>query len=139
MSLDTQCSNATVSAGADAMLATLNNGYIRFYTTAKPANANTALGAQVLLAELRFGATAFAPSVNGLGTANAIVSGSGLVTGVAVWARLVRSDGTTVAWDITVGTGGTNIILAPSATITAGQAVSVTLLTLQVPIATAGL
>ena len=36
----------------------LDNGYCRIYSGTVPTNANTALGAQVLLAELRFAATA---------------------------------------------------------------------------------
>ena len=55
MPKSTTLSNANVQAQGDAMVALLSNGYLRIYSGAQPATADTAVpGAQVLLAELRF-------------------------------------------------------------------------------------
>jgi len=45
MAKNTQVSNAAVNAEADAFSALLNNGYLRQYSGAQPANGDTALGA----------------------------------------------------------------------------------------------
>jgi hypothetical protein len=121
-----------VNAEADAVGNALNNGYIRIYDGTQPTNADTAVGAQVLLAELRFGADAFPAASAGLLTANAITDdASANATGTATWARILASDGTTVYFDGSVGTASANVILN-SVAISAGAAVSCTSLTLQV-------
>lgn len=103
----------------------LDNGYLRIYDGAQAANADTALGAQVLLAELRWNATAFAGAVNGAATANAITGGTGLAASTATWFRALKSDGTTVVFDGSVGTSGANINLN-AVVIAIGATVSVT-------------
>lgn len=62
MALNTQLANATVNGQGDNMSDRLDNGYLRIYDGTQPTNADTAIGAQVLLAELRFNATASGPS-----------------------------------------------------------------------------
>lgn len=100
-------SNAAVTEEADRVCALLNNGYLRIYDGAQPANADTAVGAQTLLAELRWNAAAFAAAVNGVAAANAITSDSAAnATGTASWFRALKSDGTTVVFDDTVGDAG---------------------------------
>lgn len=98
-----------------------DNGYLRFYGTSMPANPETAPGGSVL-AELRFSAGAG----TGMGTASGGTSTAGTITqdssadnsGTALWARALRSDGTTVIGDFSVGTSGevinmnTNVIVA---------------------------
>ena len=80
----------------------------------------------MLLAELRFGATAFAAASAGVATANAITSDSSAnATGTATWYRTLKSDGTTVVSDGSVGTSGANLNLN-SVAITAGAAVDCT-------------
>ncbi len=124
MALNTQMSHTAVNAEADALAALFNSGYLRIYTTAQPANANTALGAQTLLATLRFNATAFPAASNGVLTANAITSDTNAAaSGTAAWFRALKSDGTTVLMDGTVGTASANLIIATT-TITAAQTVS---------------
>jgi predicted amidohydrolase YtcJ len=126
MALNLKLSNATVNAEADAHSALLNSGYLRIYDGTQPTNADTALGSQVLLAELRFGATAFAAASAGVATANAITSDSSSnATGTATWYRTLKSDGTTVVSDGSVGTSGANLNLN-SVAITAGAAVDCT-------------
>ena len=75
MALNPKRSNAAVSAAADAVCPLLNNGYLRIYSGTQPATADTALSSNTLLAELRFGATAFGAASNGVATANSIKIG----------------------------------------------------------------
>lgn len=138
MALNTQKSNACVNAEADAMAALLNTGYLRLYDGSQPATADTAIGAQNLLAELRFNATAFGAAVAGVITANAITSdASANASGTASWFRALSSNGTSVVLDGTVGTATSNMIVATT-TITAAQIVNCTALTITVAKATAG-
>jgi len=132
MALDRRMSNAAVNAEANALAALANNGYIRLYTSTRPATADTAISGQVLVATLRFGATAFPSASNGVLTANAITKDSNAAGGTATWARILQSDGTTVLWDDTVGTSDANIILN-AVNIGAGSEVSITSLTHTVP------
>ena len=139
MPLNTQMANATVNGQGDNFSARLNNGYLRIYDGTQPATADTAIGAQVLLAELRFNATAAPATVNGLVTFNAITAdASANASGTASWFRALSSDGTTVVYDGSVGTATSNLILS-SVGITAGDSVSVTALTHDVLNSSAGL
>lgn len=132
--LDRRMSNTAVNAEAAALAALANSGYIRIYDGTRPTNANTAVGAQVLLAELRFGATAFPAPTNGVLTANAITAdASANAAGTASWARILQSDGTTALWDDEVGTATANIILN-TLTIGLGANVSISSLTHTVPL-----
>ena len=114
---------------ADAVCALLNSGYLRIYDQTQPTTADTAIGAQVLLAELSFGATAFQAASNGVATANAITADSSAnATGTATWFRCLKSDGTTRVFDGTVGTSGCDLNLNSTA-ISIGASVSVTSMT----------
>lgn len=113
MALTQNITNAAASAACDAVAALLNSGYLRIYDGTQPATADTAITSQVQLAELRFNATAFGGAVNGVATANAIVSDSDAdATGTASWYRLFKSDGTTVVEDGSVGIATHNLVLA---------------------------
>lgn len=129
MALNPKRSNVAVSAAADAVCPMLNNGYLRIYDGTQPATADTAVTTQTKLAELRWNATAFGAASNGVATANAITSdASADATGTATWFRALKSDGTTVVFDGSVGTSGCDLNLN-SAAITSGSAVSVTAFT----------
>ncbi|ARK56316.1 hypothetical protein BOC36_24925 [Burkholderia pseudomallei] len=105
----------TTQAGASALL--------NIYSGTRPATGG-ALSGNTLLAQLTCNAT-FAPaSSGGVLTLNAIASNTAAATGTAVWARLMKSDGTFVA-DMSVGTSGTEIVIATTS-ITSGATVSVT-------------
>ena len=58
MTRATTLANANVQAQCDAMVGLLSNGYLRLYSGAQPATADTAVSGQVLLAELRLGTPA---------------------------------------------------------------------------------
>lgn len=130
MALNPKRSNAAANAAVDAMAALLDDGYLRIYTTPQPATADTALSGQTLLAELRFGATAFGAGVAGVATANAITADSGAnADGTAVWFRCLKSDGTSAVYDGSVGTADADLVLNTVAIVTGAQ-VSVSSLTL---------
>lgn len=113
MALAPMYSDEAVNVANDAQAALLNTGYIRIYAGTKPTNANTAIGAQTLLATLRFGATAFGASVAGVATANAITSDSdAAATGTASFFRCLKSNGTSVVYDGTVGVSGCDMNMA---------------------------
>jgi len=126
-------STTTVNGQADWLADQLDSGYLRIYDGSRPANANTAVTSQVLLAELRFGATAFGAAAAGVITANAITRDEAAnASGTATWCRILKSDGTTVMFDGSVGTSGQNLNLT-STTITAGAPVECSAFTYTVP------
>lgn len=107
--------NAAVNGEADALAPLCNTGYIRIYSvgSGRPATADTAISDQVLLAELRFGATAFPAANAGVLTANAITKDSAAnATGTAAWFRVLKSDGTTALFDGECGTSASDLNLA---------------------------
>ena len=132
MAANPKFSDTMVNAEADAVGNALNTGYIRIYDGTQPTNADTAVGAQTLLAELRFGADAFGAASAGTITANAITSDSSAnATGTASWARILASNGTTVWFDGSVGTSDANVILN-TVSIVSGAVVSCSSLTFSV-------
>ena len=125
MALNPKLAVARRNAALDNILANANTGYLRIYDGTQPTDADTAIGAQVLLAELIMGSTAFASASAGSATANAITSDSSAnASGTAAWFRLLKSDGTTVIMDGSVGTSGANLNLN-SVAISSGAQVSV--------------
>jgi hypothetical protein len=95
------------NAMLDAIRASYNSGYIRCYAGTKPTDGDAALSGNTLLAELRFGATAFPAASGGVLTANAITADSSAdATGSCTFIRCFQSDGTTRLGDFTVSTTG---------------------------------
>ena len=124
---------------ADNLAARLNGGLLRIYDGVQPATADTALGTQVLLAELTFNATAAPAAAGGLLTFNAITAdASANATGTASWFRATNTAGTVVVLDGSVGTATSNCILN-SVSIVIGGNVAVSSFTLDVLNANAGL
>lgn len=116
----------TARAGTSALL--------RIYDGTIPTNADTAVGAQTLLAELTCNATAFAGAASGgVLTLNAITSDSSAnATGTASWFRIVDSGATNTVMDGDVSTvaAGTGDLQLDSTSITSGQTVNVTSFTI---------
>lgn len=130
MALNPKRTDAVCNLLGDAMAGLLDSGYIRIYSGTQAATADTAIGVQVLLAELRFGATAFGAAAAGVNTANAITADSSAnATGTATWFRCLKSDGTTVVYDGSVGTASADLVLNTTS-IVSGATVSITALTL---------
>jgi hypothetical protein len=132
VALNPKFSNAAVNAEADALAVLLNTGYLRIFDGTQAATADTAIGAQNLLAELRFNATAFGSAVDGVLTANALTADAAAnATGTATWFRALKSDGSSVMYDGSAGTSGCDLNLNSTA-IQVNAAVSVTSLTITV-------
>jgi len=113
-------------AAVDAVAALCNSGFLKIYTGSQPTDANTAIGAQVLLATLNLSATAFGASVASgsagskivTATANSITGDSSAdATGTATWFRVLKSDASTVVFDGTVDTSGADLNLATTSII----------------------
>lgn len=140
MALNPFFSDTFAKAAVDAGCALANAGKLRVYSGAQPTDANTAIGAQVLLGEFTMNATAFAASVasgtapnrSAIATANAIADITAVATNTAAWFRLLKSDGTTILFDGTVGTSGCDLNLT-DITITTGETMSVTSFTVTNP------
>lgn len=107
---------------------------IQIYTGSQPTDADTAIGAQVLLATLTMNATAF----GAVGDANpgaemtaAAITGdsSADATGTAAWFRMLTQAGGTTILDGSVGTSGADLNFNTTA-FTAGSAVDITALTM---------
>jgi|ERR1041385_8222236 hypothetical protein len=124
MSLDLTA--ASKNLALNALYDQANSGTIKIYTGSSPGSGNAATG--TLLATLTFGSTAFAAASGASKAANAITSGTGLAAGTAGYARMLKSDGTTVIEDGTVGTSGTDYVLNTTS-IVVGATVSCSALT----------
>lgn len=111
-----------------------NSAALRIYSGTVPADADTALGAQVVLATLTMNATAFPAASGGVLTANAITADSSAdASGTASFFRLFGSDSNNqVLLQGTVGTSGTDMILN-SVAISSGANVSISSFTITLP------
>jgi hypothetical protein len=111
-------------------------GTIKIYTASQAATADTALGAQTLLATLTFSATAFGAASNAdptVATAAAITSDSSAdATNTAAWARWASGGATTIL-DCSVGTATTDIIFNTVAFVS-GASVAISALTVTLPL-----
>jgi hypothetical protein len=140
MALNPFFADAFAKAAVDAGCALANAGKLRVYSLTQPTDSNTAIGAQVLLAEFTMNATAFAASVASgtaptrvaTATANAITNVNALATGTATWFRLLKSDGTTALFDGTVGTSGCDLNMT-DVSLTVSETCSVSSLTVTNP------
>lgn len=133
--MTTTASTTTRNAGADAKCALANSGLVKIYTASKPANPQTAITSQTLLATLTLNSTAFGAASTGVATANAITSDTSAdATGTAAWARVLKSDGTTVLWDCDVtATGGGGDITFATVEFVAGAIIALTSMTYTEP------
>lgn len=101
------------------------SGFLRIYDGTQPAGPDTALGAQVKLAELALSATAFAAAAGGSLVANTISDDTSAdATGTATWATFVTAAGVRIL-DVGVAAAGADINLN-TVNIQVGAKVSVT-------------
>lgn len=132
MTTTTRLGADAVNVAADAVGARLNSGYARIYSGSRPTTADTAITDQVLLAEAQFGNPAFGAASGGQITANAIAEVTCITSGTPAWFRALRSNGTTVEFDDTVGTENAALIIS-AATVNANQPLQITSLTFRIP------
>lgn len=124
--------NASKTAAVQPVGTLCNSGFIEVYSGSRPATPDTALSGNTLLATLTFSATAFPAGANGVLTANAITSGTAVATNTAAWARVYKSDTTTVIGDCNCGTSGSDINF-PTLSFVTGEVISCSSLTLTQP------
>ncbi len=135
MALNPKTNIATRNSSLDTAFNTLNSGTLRIADGTQPTDADTALGAQVDLADLTFGVTAFAAAASASKAANSITQDSAAnATSTATWATLqatgVAFSGSNArVMDMSAGTATVNLVLN-SAAISSGAAVSCSSLTI---------
>jgi hypothetical protein len=118
-------SNGTRDAQQQGLITYAGTGsIIRLYDGSQPANANTAIVSQTLLVSLTI-AGGFGTDSNGTITLGAVTSGTAVASGTASFFRIVKSDGTTVVMDGSVGTSGSDLNLNTT-TVASAQTVSIT-------------
>src|SRR5688572_16244880 len=129
MALNPKLGATSRNLALDAALDQMDSGKFRVYDGSQPTDADTALGAQVLLADLTFGADSFAAASAGSKAANAITQDSSAdASGTASWCSLLTS-GSVRKMDMSAGTSGANVNFN-SVSISSGAAVSCTSLTI---------
>ena len=140
MALNFRITNAVAQAMANAFTTAADAGtaaHITIYDGTQAADPDTAIGAQVVLAELVMSASSFGAATDAnpgaLITAAAITSDSSANnTGTATWFRMrTQAAGTTIC-DGSVGTATANLILNTVA-ITSGSTVAITAFTITMP------
>jgi hypothetical protein len=108
-------SNGTRNAQQQGLITFAGSGsIIRIYQGTQPANANTAISTQTLLVSLPI-VGSFGTDANGTITIGAVTSAQAVATGTAEFFRIVKSDGTTVVMDGSVGTSDADMILNTTA------------------------
>ena len=133
MALNPHVSTALRNSMLDAVSSQFNSGYLRIYAGTQPANANTAMSGETLLAELIFNATGFAAASGGQMVANAITADSSANnTGTASFYRCFASDGTTALIDGSVGTSTADMVINTTS-IVAGATISTNNFTIAIP------
>ena len=140
MAADFVITNAVAKAMLDAFTTANDAGtaaVINIYSGTVPSDADTALGAQVLLAQLTMSGTSF-PAATDLApgariTANSITADSSAdATGTAAFFRVLTQGGGTVVAQGTAGTSSADLVLNTTS-ITAGSTVSITSFTITLP------
>jgi hypothetical protein len=134
MAVNTRLGAAARNAAVDAITATIGaSGKLRIYDGTQPTDADTAIGAQNLLADLALSADAFGDASSGTATANAITSDSSADgTGTATWGSFLTS-GNVRKVDFSVGTSSANLVLN-SVAIQTGATVAVSAFTFTIPV-----
>jgi hypothetical protein len=140
MAADFVISNAVDLAMLNALTTAVDAGtaaVINIYSGTVPTDVDTALGAQVLLAQLTMSGTSFPTATDlnpgGRLTANTITSDSSAdATGTAAFFRVLTQNAGTACLQGTVGTASADLILN-TVSITSGSTVSITSFTITLP------
>ena len=119
----------------DAIDASANTGYLRFYDGTQPSTPETALSGNTLLAECTIAADSMAAASAGSKAFNAIgADTSANASGTCTFARLFASNGTTALLDFTVGATGSGAdITFATVSFVAGANIGVSSLTIAIP------
>lgn len=130
MALNLKYAVTLKNAKLDAITTAIgSSGKLRIYSGTQPTDPDTALGAQVLLADLALSSTFAAGASSGVLTASAISNDTSADnTGTAAWGSLLTSANVRKV-DFTVGTASTDMIIN-NTSIVSGQVVSCSSLTI---------
>ena len=111
MASNLKYSNGTRNAQQEGLITYAgSNAIIRIYAGTQPANANTAISTQTLLAALTVTGS-FGTDSNGTLTISSVASTTSVASGTASFFRIFKSDGTTVVMDGSVGTSSADLVL----------------------------
>ena len=125
MASNLKYSNGTRDAQQTGLITYAGSGsIIRLYDGTQPTNANTAISTQTLIVSLVVSGS-FGTDSNGSITLGSVTNGTAVASSTATFFRIVKSDGTTVVMDGSVGTSGADMNLN-STTISSGQLVAIT-------------
>ena len=129
--LSTLARNAAMNAVADLIDAG-GTGSVKIYSGTGPANADSA-ATGTLLATVDFNASAdaFGDAINGVVSANALQSATGLADADAGWARVVNGSGNTIL-DLDISATSATLVLDPIGIVPDAE-VSITSATLTMP------
>jgi hypothetical protein len=141
MALNPYLTQAVGKAALDSIVDSLDSGgagTIKLYAASQAATANTAVGAQVLLATLTYSATAYGAATTAdpsVATAAAITSDSSAdATDTVAWARHASGGGTTI-FDCSAGiSSGTFDIEFNTDAFVTGATVAISSLTVTLPL-----
>lgn len=123
------------NAALDTAFDALNSGSLRICSGTQPTDADTALGAQTSLADLTFGATAFAAASAGSKAANSITQDSSINSSATATWGCMQASGVAFSGsnariqDFSVGTSGQDVNFN-SVAFSSGAACQVTSLTI---------
>ena len=124
MASNLKYSNGTRNAQQEGLITYAgSNAIIRIYAGTQPANANTAISTQTLLAALTITGS-FGTDSNGTLTISSVASTTSVASGTASFFRIVKSDGTTVVMDGSIGTSDADMVVNTT-TITSGENVQI--------------
>lgn len=125
MASNLKYSDGTRNAQQQGLITYAGSGAkIRLYQGTQPANANTAISTQTLLVECVL-AGGFGTDSSGTLTLGSVNSGTATASGTANFFRIVKSDGSTVIMDGSVGSSGADLNLNTT-TINVTQTVDIT-------------
>ena len=124
MASNLKYSNGTRDAQQQGLIIYAGSGaLINIYSGTQPANANTAISTQTLLAALTITGS-FGTDSNGTLTISSVASTTSVASGTASFFRIVKSDGTTVVMDGSIGTSDADMVVNTT-TITSGENVQI--------------
>ena len=124
MASNLKYSNGTRNAQQQGLITYAgSNAIIRIYSGTQPSNANTAISTQTLLAALTVTGS-FGTDSNGTLTISSVASTTAVASGTASFFRIVKSDGTTVVMDGSIGTSDADMVVNTT-TITSGENVQI--------------
>jgi hypothetical protein len=132
-------SNNARSAGADAIVdrvdAGAGPGKLRIYSGTRPASPDTAVGAQVLLAEFTLADPAFSAAAAGVKTLDAtpVLSTTGLAAGAGSWCRFLDSNNVAHYDGSVTATGGGGNVELNTTTVSVGLTMEITAGTITMP------